>query len=215
MLVTLYLVVSLACKFPIILPCAFLVLIGIKSGFHKYPLMRPKRLECDVTQYIDPVCLSPQLLRIDVIHRSQVHVVSFTRCDTSFNFHPSLQPRVHFAGGELYYFFMTGNLAPYPLSSLYHSLLPSFLFCGHFCIYKTLKFLLFCTIRPMFTLSRLVTLVALPGYSCHRCSFTFRLFLSLYPPSVAHAGTGVIVSLFQSCVCNRYNFHPPSGSDTL
>ena len=128
MLVTLYLVVSLACKFPIVLPRAFLLLISIQSGFHKYPLMWPKRLECDVTQYIDPVCLSPQLLRIYVIHQSQVHVVSFTRCDTSFNFHPSLRPRVHFAGGELYYLFITGNppSIPYPVFTTRCSLLSSF-----------------------------------------------------------------------------------------
>ena len=155
-LITLYLVVSLACEFPIALPRAILVLIGIQSGFHKYSLMRPKPLECDVTQYIDPACLSPQLLRINVIHRSQVHVVSFARCNTFIHFCPSVQPPVHFAGGELYYIFMTGNLALYVLSSIYHSLLPSFPFYGHFCIYKTLRFSLSCTIRPLFTPSRLV-----------------------------------------------------------
>ena len=154
-LITLYLVVSLACEFPIALPRAILVLIGIQSGFHKYSPMRPKPLECDVTQYIDPVYPS-QLLRINVIHRSQVHVVSFTRCDTSFHFRPSVRPPAHFAGGELYYIFMTGNLALCVLSSIYRSLLPSFPFYGHFCIYKTLRFSLSCTIRPLFTPSRLV-----------------------------------------------------------
>ena len=125
---------------------------------------------------------------------------------------PSVPPASRtFRRGRIILSLYNRKPALYPLSSLYHSLLPSFLFCGHFCIYKTLEFLLFCTIRPMFTLSRLVTLVALPGYSCHRCSFTFPLFLSLYSASVAHAVTGVIVSPFQSCVCNRYNFHPPVG----
>jgi hypothetical protein len=45
-------------------------------------------------QNTDPVCLSPQLLGISVAHRSSVHVVSFTRCDTPF--HLSVFPTSHY-----------------------------------------------------------------------------------------------------------------------